>query len=143
MSIPKVINIPKVIVQTSRKKPQQYIVDMIRERSPGWEYKHFVDDEIMEFFADNPVITDIPPEFDSLEEPEDIATTPPTPETPDPTCTQIDPPALEVDNPEVIEIEPELRVEDVPEFITIAPDCPIEPELGDDISTEPEDALVE
>jgi hypothetical protein len=55
------MSIPKTIVQTSRKKPQQYIVDMIRERSPGWEYKHFVDDEIMEFFADNPV-----PEFPNV-----------------------------------------------------------------------------
>jgi hypothetical protein len=53
--------IPKTIVQTSRKKPESYICDMIRERSPGWEYKHFVDDEIMEFFAENPV-----PEFPNV-----------------------------------------------------------------------------
>jgi hypothetical protein len=48
-------SIPKVIVQTSRKKPEQYIVDMIKEQSPGWEYKHFTDDEIMEFFSENPI----------------------------------------------------------------------------------------
>jgi len=53
--------ITKTIVQTSRKKPDPYICDMIRERSPGWDYKHFVDDEIMEFFDENPV-----PEFPNV-----------------------------------------------------------------------------
>ena len=42
------MTIPKIIVQTSRKKPDKYIVDMIRERSPGWDYMHFTDDEIIE-----------------------------------------------------------------------------------------------
>jgi mannosyltransferase OCH1-like enzyme len=53
--------IPRNIIQTSRKKPETYICDMIRERSPGWDYNHFVDDEIMEFFADNPL-----PEFPNV-----------------------------------------------------------------------------
>jgi len=55
------MSIPKVIVQTSRQKPEAYVVDMLRERSPGWEYKHFVDDEIMEFFSENPL-----PEFPNV-----------------------------------------------------------------------------
>ena len=55
------MSIPKFIVQTSRKKPEPYICDMIRERSLGWEYKHFTDDEIMEFFAENPI-----PEFPNV-----------------------------------------------------------------------------
>jgi len=49
------MTIPKFIVQTSRKKPDEYIVNMIREHSPGWEYVHFTDDEIIEFFAKNPI----------------------------------------------------------------------------------------
>ena len=53
--------IPKVIVQTSRAKPQQYIVDLIKKRSLGWDYKHFTDDEIIEFFHENPV-----PEFPNV-----------------------------------------------------------------------------
>jgi hypothetical protein len=55
------MSIPKTIVQTSRRKPETYICDMIRERSPGWDYKHFVDDEILEFFAANPI-----PEFPNV-----------------------------------------------------------------------------
>lgn len=53
--------IPRTIVQTSRKKPELYICDMIRERSQGWDYKHFIDDEIMEFFYENPL-----PEFPNV-----------------------------------------------------------------------------
>uniref|UniRef100_A0A6C0JKX9 Glycosyltransferase n=1 Tax=viral metagenome TaxID=1070528 RepID=A0A6C0JKX9_9ZZZZ len=55
------MTIPKIIVQTSRQKPDKYIVDMIRERSPGWDYMHFTDDEIMEFFSENPI-----PEFSNI-----------------------------------------------------------------------------
>jgi len=49
------MSIPKKIVQTSRKLPESYIVDMIRERSNGWDYQHFTDDDIIEFFSDYPV----------------------------------------------------------------------------------------
>lgn len=49
------MTIPKIIVQTSRQPPKQYVVDMIRERSPGWEYQHYTDDDIMLFFAENPI----------------------------------------------------------------------------------------
>jgi hypothetical protein len=47
--------IPKIFVQTSRQPPQQYVVDMIRERSPQWDYQHYTDDDIITFFAENPV----------------------------------------------------------------------------------------
>lgn len=47
--------IPKVIVQTSRKGIPEYVVDMIKENSPGWEYKHFNDHEALAFFLENPV----------------------------------------------------------------------------------------
>ena len=47
--------IPKQIIQTSRKKPEQYVVDMIKERSIGWSYSHFDDEEIIHFFKENPL----------------------------------------------------------------------------------------
>ena len=47
--------IPKVIVQTSRDKPKQYVVEMIKELSPNWEYQHYNDKEVIQFFADNPL----------------------------------------------------------------------------------------
>jgi len=49
------IKIPKLLMQTSRKKPEKYIVDIIKERSPNWEYQHYTDDEIMLFFSENPI----------------------------------------------------------------------------------------
>jgi len=49
------MSIPKTIVQTSRKKPEQYIVDLIKKSSPGWQYLHFTDDEIIDFFSENPI----------------------------------------------------------------------------------------
>jgi mannosyltransferase OCH1-like enzyme len=53
--------IPKIFMQTSRQKPQQYVVDMIRERCPGWTYEHYTDDDIIAFFGENPV-----PEFPNV-----------------------------------------------------------------------------
>ena len=48
--------IPKVIFQTSKTKQPEYVVDLIKSRSPGWEYIHFTDEEIFTFFEEN--ITD-------------------------------------------------------------------------------------
>jgi hypothetical protein len=48
--------IPKVIFQTSKKKQPEYVIDLIKSRSPGWEYIHFTDNEIFTFFEEN--ITD-------------------------------------------------------------------------------------
>jgi len=47
-------SIPRIIVQTSRKKPEQYIVDLIASKSSGWQYQHFTDDDIIDFFASYP-----------------------------------------------------------------------------------------
>ena len=55
------MSIPKTIVQTSRKDHEPYIVDMIKQRSPGWQYLHFKDDDIIEFFSENPI-----PEFPNV-----------------------------------------------------------------------------
>jgi hypothetical protein len=49
------MTIPKVIIQTSRDKPQPYIVEKIRKQLPDWEYLHFNDQQIMEFFNENPI----------------------------------------------------------------------------------------
>jgi len=53
--------IPKLFMQTSRQKPQQYVVDMIKERCVGWTYEHYTDDDIIAFFGENPV-----PEFPNV-----------------------------------------------------------------------------
>lgn len=50
-----IMPIPKVIVQTSRKPPIPYVVKMIRDLSPGWDYTHFTDDQVIQFFVDNPL----------------------------------------------------------------------------------------
>jgi len=50
--------IPKVIVQTSRQPQFPYVVNIIRNKSPGWEYTHFTDSDVIHFFIDNPL-----PEF--------------------------------------------------------------------------------
>jgi hypothetical protein len=46
-------SIPKIIFQTSIKKPKLYVVNMIKNLSPDWRYIHFTDDEIIEFFKNN------------------------------------------------------------------------------------------
>ena len=47
--------IPKTIVQTSRGKPQEYIVKLIKEKSEGWNYKHYDDSEVIQFFREHPL----------------------------------------------------------------------------------------
>lgn len=54
--------IPKVIFQTSVGPPEDHAVDMIRQRSLGWDYKHFTDKDIIQYFRDHPI-----PEFDEIE----------------------------------------------------------------------------
>ena len=48
-----ITKIPKVIFQTSRTKQPEYVIDLIKSRSPGWEYIHFTDDDIFKFFEEN------------------------------------------------------------------------------------------
>jgi hypothetical protein len=45
--------IPKVIFQTSITRQPEYVIDLIKSRSPGWEYIHFTDDDIFKFFEEN------------------------------------------------------------------------------------------
>jgi hypothetical protein len=47
--------IPKVIFQTSPMPQDQYVIDMIMEKAPGWKYFHFTDKTIMQFFINNPL----------------------------------------------------------------------------------------
>jgi len=53
--------IPKNIVQTSRQKPQEYIVEQIKSKSSGWAYFHYDDREVINFFLENPL-----PEFPNV-----------------------------------------------------------------------------
>lgn len=46
--------IPKVVVQTSRKAPNVYRVAKIKEYCPGYEYEHYTDDDIKQFFIEHP-----------------------------------------------------------------------------------------
>jgi mannosyltransferase OCH1-like enzyme len=46
--------IPKVFIQTSRNRPEQYIYDLVSYYTPRWEYRHFTDNDIIEFFKENP-----------------------------------------------------------------------------------------
>jgi mannosyltransferase OCH1-like enzyme len=45
--------IPKIILQTSINKPEQYIIDKIMNKCYNWKYMHFTDDEIIIFFKNN------------------------------------------------------------------------------------------
>lgn len=47
------LKIPKVIFQTSKKEQPEYVIQMIKNYSPGWEYIHFTDDGIFKFFEEN------------------------------------------------------------------------------------------
>ena len=49
------MTIPKTIVQTSKEKLQDYVVEMIKRKAPDWEYKHFTDKEILQYFINNPL----------------------------------------------------------------------------------------
>lgn len=46
-------SIPKIIFQTSKKRPPSYQVHMIKKMSPEWTYIHFTDDDIINFFKNN------------------------------------------------------------------------------------------
>lgn len=50
--------IPKIIIQTSKYGIPIYVSNMIKQLSKGWEYKHFDDNQIIQFFIENPI-----PEF--------------------------------------------------------------------------------
>lgn len=45
--------IPKIIFQTSKNRPKVYSVNMIKNLCNNWDYLHFVDDDIINFFKNN------------------------------------------------------------------------------------------
>jgi len=49
------MQIPKIIFQTSRTRPPSYLVNMIKQKCPGWTYIHFTDEDIINFFLKNPI----------------------------------------------------------------------------------------
>lgn len=49
------MTIPKVIFQTSINKQPEYVVKQIKKYAPSWEYKHFTDKEIIQYFINNPI----------------------------------------------------------------------------------------
>lgn len=53
--------IPKQIIQTSLYKQPQYVIDMLKIHAPDWEYKHFTDKEIIQYFINHPI-----PEFPNI-----------------------------------------------------------------------------
>jgi len=62
-------SIPSILFQTSKDPPLPYVVKQLKERAIGWEYKHFVDKDILQFFKDYPLkeFPDIEKVFHSFE----------------------------------------------------------------------------
>jgi hypothetical protein len=63
------MTIPKIIFQTSKnKRPLPYIIKMIKNKAPEWDYIHFTDLEIINFFINNPIeeFPDIIKKFKSI-----------------------------------------------------------------------------
>jgi hypothetical protein len=60
--------IPKILLQTSKNKLEQYVLNHINDFIDGWEYIHFVDSEIIQFFKDNPLeeLSDIIEVFNNI-----------------------------------------------------------------------------
>jgi len=60
--------IPKIIFQTSIKKPEQYIIDLLLENAPNWTYEHYDDNEIKIFFKENYIeeFSNIIEKFDNM-----------------------------------------------------------------------------
>jgi mannosyltransferase OCH1-like enzyme len=47
--------IPSILFQTSKDPPLAYAVKQLKERSVGWDYMHFTDKDILQFFKDYPL----------------------------------------------------------------------------------------
>ena len=61
--------ISKVIIQTSREKPEPYIIENFKAMMPDdWTYRHFTDADIKQFFLDNPLdeFPDVQAKFDAM-----------------------------------------------------------------------------
>jgi len=62
-------NIPNIFFQTSKNNQPQYIIDMIQPKIPGWNYIHFNDDAVIQFFEQNYIVgrfENIIEKFDSI-----------------------------------------------------------------------------
>lgn len=61
-------SVPKILIQTSPKPLPKYAIDLTMRHCAGWEYKHFSDKDIYEFFSRNPLdeFRDIKEKFDSF-----------------------------------------------------------------------------
>ena len=54
------INIPKILFQTNKTHPHEYVLDMITcKLNSSWKYEFYNDNDVIQFFIDNP-ITDLP-----------------------------------------------------------------------------------
>jgi mannosyltransferase OCH1-like enzyme len=47
--------IPKVCIQTSKEAIPDYVTKQLKEKMTRWDYKHFLDADILDFFAKNPI----------------------------------------------------------------------------------------
>jgi hypothetical protein len=47
--------IPKILLQTSKNKLDKHVLDNLNKFIDGWQYFHFIDFEIIQFFKDNPL----------------------------------------------------------------------------------------
>ena len=47
--------IPKIILQTSKNTVPSYVIDLIATKCTGWQYIHFTDEDIIDYFKQNPL----------------------------------------------------------------------------------------
>ena len=47
--------IPSILFQTSKDPPLAYAVKQLKEHAIGWDYMHFTDKDILQFFKDYPL----------------------------------------------------------------------------------------
>jgi len=47
--------IPSILFQTSKDPPLAYAVKQLKEHAVGWDYMHFTDKDILQFFKDYPL----------------------------------------------------------------------------------------
>jgi mannosyltransferase OCH1-like enzyme len=48
------MKIPKILFQTSLQPQPEYVLKMLENRAPNWNYKHFTDEEIVRYFIEHP-----------------------------------------------------------------------------------------
>lgn len=51
-NIPK---IPKIILQSSKTTVPSYVIDVLTTKCSGWQYIHFTDEDVIEYFKENPL----------------------------------------------------------------------------------------